>query len=164
MAAKVPTLNGSVPAFTPRIGAAVPCTAACPCCTNFTMGLTTSGYTSAWIPLRNRKTELRDCVFRVAVRAAQEVRVLVRLRLGLVADLQVEVNEACMLGSQQYVQAAYGQILEVAIARSLLEMEGRASFQLGVSLWQGGLPLDVLPSEGWLEARLGAENFAWPRT
>src|SRR5579863_1467056 len=115
-------------------------------------------------PFCESQSSLRDCVFRVAVRASQEVRVLVRLRLGLVADLQVEVNDACMLGAQQFVQAAYGQILEVAVARSLLETEGRASFQLGVSLWQGGLPLDVLPAEGWLEVHLGADSFAWPRT
>jgi len=115
-------------------------------------------------PFCESQSSLRDCVFRVAVRASQEVRVLVRLRLGLVADLQVEVNDACMLGAQQFVQAAYGQILEVAVARSLLETEGRASFQLGVSLWQGGLPLDVLPAEGWLEVHLGTDSFAWPRT
>jgi len=29
-------------------------------------------------------------------------------------------------------------------------------------LWQGGLPVDVLPLEGMLEIPLGEENFAWP--
>jgi hypothetical protein len=67
-----------------------------------------------------------------------------------------------VLGAQQYVQAAYDQILEIAIARSLIETEGRTAFLLGVSLWQGGLPVDVLPAEGWLEVRLGADAFSWP--
>jgi len=29
-------------------------------------------------------------------------------------------------------------------------------------LWEGGLPLDVLPAEGMLNISLGDENFAWP--
>ncbi len=113
-------------------------------------------------PYAESEPGMRDCVFRVAVRAAQEVRIPVHVRDSQITDIQVEVNEACVLGAQQYVQAAYGQILEVAIARSLIETEGRASFLLGVSLWQGGLPVDVLPGEGWLEVRLGPENFSWP--
>jgi alpha-amylase/alpha-mannosidase (GH57 family) len=113
-------------------------------------------------PYEDSQHNLQDCVFRVALRASHEVRIPVHIRDGKITDLQVEVNEACVLGAQQYVQAAYGQILELAIARSLIETEGRNSFQLGVSLWQGGLPVDVLPAEGWLEVRLGADHFAWP--
>jgi alpha-amylase/alpha-mannosidase (GH57 family) len=113
-------------------------------------------------PYAETQHSMRDCVFRVAVRAAQEVRIPVHIRDGQITDIQVEVAEACVLGAQQYVQAAYGQILELAIARSLIETEGRTSFLLGVSLWQGGLPVDVLPAEGWLEVRLGPDNFSWP--
>jgi alpha-amylase/alpha-mannosidase (GH57 family) len=125
------------------------------------------GFDDDWLfvrvdPYAESQHNLRDCVFRVAVRASHEVRIPVHIRDGQITDLQVEVNEACVLGAQQYVQAAYGQILELAIARSLIETEGRSSFQLGVSLWQGGLPVDVLPAEGWLEIRLGADSFAWP--
>jgi hypothetical protein len=81
----------------------------------------------------------------------------------MLTDLQVETNDACLLGAKRYVQAAYGQILEVAIARSVIETDGRSSIQLGTSLWESGLPVDMLPSEGSLEIRLGAEFFAWPR-
>jgi alpha-amylase/alpha-mannosidase (GH57 family) len=115
-------------------------------------------------PYTDSQAGLTDCVFRVAVRAAKEVRIPVHIRDGKIADIQVEQNEACVLGAQQYVQAAYDQILEIAIARSLIETEGRTVFLLGVSLWQGGLPVDVLPAEGWLEVRLGPENFSWPVT
>ncbi len=113
-------------------------------------------------PYAESQPSLCDCVFRVAVRASQEVRIPVHIRDGRITDIQVEVNEACVLGAQQYVHAAYDQVLEVAIARSIIETEGRSSFQLGVSLWQGGLPVDVLPAEGWLDVRLGPENFSWP--
>ena len=30
------------------------------------------------------------------------------------------------------------------------------------AIWEGGLPIDVLPSEGFLEIKLGADAFAWP--
>lgn len=126
------------------------------------------GFNDEWFYVRvdlfqEAQASLRDCVFRVAVRAAQEVRVLSHVREGKMAETQVEVNEACMLGAEKYVQAAYGQILEVAIARSVMGTAGRNSFHLGVSLWQGGLPVDMLPAEGWLEISLGADAFAWPR-
>jgi hypothetical protein len=33
---------------------------------------------------------------------------------------------------------------------------------LVVALWEGGLPVDLLPKEDWLEVQLGADNYAWP--
>ncbi len=114
-------------------------------------------------PFKECQESVVDCVFRVAVRAMHETRVLVHVKNSQVVDTQVEVNDACLLGAQQYVQAAYGQILEVSIAKSLIETNGRDSFQLGVSLWEGGLPMDVLPAEGWHQVHLGADNYAWPK-
>ena len=41
--------------------------------------------------------------------------------------------------------------------------EGRErKLRLGVALWHGGLPVDVLPAEGFLDVSLGEENWAWP--
>jgi hypothetical protein len=37
----------------------------------------------------------------------------------------------------------------------------RKSLSLGVALWEGGLPMDLLPGEGMLEIQLGEENCAW---
>ncbi len=127
------------------------------------------GFDDEWLFVRvdlfeEAKSELRDCVFRVAVRAAQEVKIQAHIRDGMLTDLQIESNEACLLGAQQYVQVAYGQILEVAIARSVIELAGRNSIQLATSLWESGLPVDMLPSEGSLEIKLGEESFAWPKT
>jgi hypothetical protein len=31
-----------------------------------------------------------------------------------------------------------------------------------VALWHGGLPVDVLPAEGFLEVALGDEHYSWP--
>ncbi len=38
----------------------------------------------------------------------------------------------------------------------------RTSFGLAATIWEGGLPIDVLPSEGFLEIKLGEDAFAWP--
>jgi hypothetical protein len=49
----------------------------------------------------------------------------------------------------------------VAVHKSALELKGLNRFRLGVALWHGGLPIDVLPAEGYLEVLLGEENSAW---
>jgi len=34
-------------------------------------------------------------------------------------------------------------------------------FPIGVALWHGGLPVDVLPAEGFLDVSLGEEHSGW---
>ncbi len=104
---------------------------------------------------------LRDCEFRVTLRANEELRVVVRLEEGRLAGYLVESKDICLLGPDELLAVAFDKILEVAAARRLFSLGGRSSFALGVALWQGGLPVDVLPAEGWLEVKLGAEAFSW---
>ena len=52
--------------------------------------------------------------------------------------------------------------LEAAIHRDQLDLKGQSKLRLGVALWHGGLPVDVLPAEGLLDIQLGEDNFAWP--
>ena len=113
-------------------------------------------------PAAEAKKNMRDCEFRLVIRAAQELRVYVSISNGGVSGSHVEINDACPLGANRHLEAAFGSILELSIARSLLEFGGRDSFSMNVSLSQGGLPVDVLPAEGWMNVRLGAETFAWP--
>jgi len=40
-------------------------------------------------------------------------------------------------------------------------LRGLTKFPVGVALWHGGLPVDVLPAEGFLDVALGEENSAW---
>ena len=68
----------------------------------------------------------------------------------------------CLLNPETIVAAEYGRILEVAVTREVLDLRGLSKFRLGVALWHGGLPIDVLPAEGYLEVPLGEENYAWP--
>jgi len=52
--------------------------------------------------------------------------------------------------------------LEVSVAKEMSLLGNRKTISLGVALWEGGLPMDVLPAEGMLEIQLGEEHFAWP--
>ncbi len=47
------------------------------------------------------------------------------------------------------------------MARKLLSLGKRNSFSLVIALWEGGLPVDLLPAEGVFEVPLGEDHFAW---
>jgi alpha-amylase/alpha-mannosidase (GH57 family) len=105
--------------------------------------------------------ELRDAEFRITVRAAQELRVVVRLDEGRVSGYLVESKDLCVLGPDEMVKVAFDRILEVSVAREMVQLGDRKSISVGVALWEGGLPVDLLPTEGMLEIQLGDENFGW---
>ncbi len=107
------------------------------------------------------RSRLRDCEFRVTVRANEELRIVVRMEEGKLAGYLLESKDICILGPDELVTAAFDKILEVGIGRKLFNLRERSSLSLGVALWQGGLPVDVLPAEGWLEVQLGADAYAW---
>jgi hypothetical protein len=106
--------------------------------------------------------DLSDGEFRLTLRSEEELRVVIRLEKGKVSGCLVETKEYCLLAPKEMVSVACDRILEVSIARQLLRLGKRTAFSLVVALWGGGLPVDVLPEEGTLEIRLGAENFSWP--
>jgi hypothetical protein len=57
--------------------------------------------------------------------------------------------------------AAFGKIFEVSLARELFDLRGANVLLVSVALWEGGLPIEVLPVDGLLEIALGEENHAW---
>jgi hypothetical protein len=73
----------------------------------------------------------------------------------------VEKSRLCLLNPSKIATVAYHRILEVAIDKEQLDLRGMNKFNLGVALWHTGLPIDVLPAEGFLEVLLGEENAAW---
>jgi hypothetical protein len=73
----------------------------------------------------------------------------------------VENKKICLLNPGEIAEAGFEKILEVAIRREALDILGRTSLRLGVALWHGGLPVDVLPAAGYLEVNLGEEHAAW---
>ena len=61
------------------------------------------GFDDEWLYVRvdlfeEAKSELRDCVFRVAVRAAQEVKIQAHIRDGMLTDLQSGVERGVPAG------------------------------------------------------------------
>ena len=105
---------------------------------------------------------LKDAEFRLTFRCEEELRVVVRMEDGKLSGYLVESKDFCLLGPDEMVMVACGRILEVSIARKLLRLKGLQSFSMVVALWEGGLPVDLLPKENWLEVQLGADNYAWP--
>jgi alpha-amylase/alpha-mannosidase (GH57 family) len=107
-------------------------------------------------------SELDDAEFRITVGAAEELVIVVKLRRGRIQDFAVEKAHLCLLKLESVAVAAFDRILEVAIHRDQLDLKGQSKLMLGVALWHGGLPVDVLPAEGLLDIQLGEDNFAWP--
>jgi len=104
---------------------------------------------------------LQDAEFRITLRGDDELRIVLHVREGKLYDQHVETKESCLLGPQEAVTAASDRILEVSVARKLLPVGKRKSLSLVIALWEGGLPVDVLPAEGWFEIPLGEDHFAW---
>jgi alpha-amylase/alpha-mannosidase (GH57 family) len=107
-------------------------------------------------------SELDDPEFRITISAAEELIIVVKLRRGRIQEFAVEKDRVCLLDPESVAEAAFERILELAIPRNQLSLKGQSKLKLGVALWHGGLPVDVLPAEGVLDVNLGEDNFAWP--
>jgi alpha-amylase/alpha-mannosidase (GH57 family) len=106
--------------------------------------------------------DLADAEIRLTLRGEEELRVVLRVAAGKITHYRAETKDFCVLGPDDGLSAACEQFLEISIARKLLRLRGRKSFSLVAALWEGGLPVDVLPAQGALEVLLGSEYFAWP--
>jgi alpha-amylase/alpha-mannosidase (GH57 family) len=106
--------------------------------------------------------ELEDSEFRITIGGAEEINIVVRLVRGHLQEFAVEQGRLCLLNPKTVADASFDRILEVAIQRSEISLKGQTKLRLGVALWHGGLPVDVLPAEGFLDVHLGEENSAWP--
>jgi alpha-amylase/alpha-mannosidase (GH57 family) len=113
-------------------------------------------------PFPDALAELEDAEFRITVQANAEVTLMAKLSQGKLVEYAVEQERLCLLNPSKSASAAYEQILEIAIHKELFDLRGVTRLRIGVALWHGGLPVDVLPAEGVLDVPLGEENFAWP--
>jgi alpha-amylase/alpha-mannosidase (GH57 family) len=113
-------------------------------------------------PFPEALSELDDPEFRITIGSAQEITVVVKLLRGHIQEFGVEQDKVCLLKPQDVTDVAFERSLEIAVRRSAICPKGCRKLSLGVALWHGGLPVDVLPASGFLEVALGEENFAWP--
>jgi alpha-amylase/alpha-mannosidase (GH57 family) len=107
-------------------------------------------------------SELEDPEFRITISSAEELTIVVKLERGHIQEFAVEKDRVCLLNPRAVAEAAFERVLEVAIHRNEINLKGQNKLKLGVALWHGGLPVDVLPAEGFLDVQLGEENSAWP--
>jgi alpha-amylase/alpha-mannosidase (GH57 family) len=105
---------------------------------------------------------LRGAESRLTIHFEGELGITIHLHEGRLSTYSLERNETCLLQPQEHVQVALGRILEVAISPEVLRSAGRRALRLSVGVWQGGLPVDVIPGGGTLEVRFGEEAFSWP--
>jgi hypothetical protein len=105
--------------------------------------------------------ELDDPEFRLTIGAAEELTIVARLGRGRLQDFAVEKERVCLLHPKNIAEVAYDQILEVSVQRGEINLKAQKTLRLGVALWHGGLPVDVLPAEGFLEVALGDEQHSW---
>jgi len=106
--------------------------------------------------------ELENPEFRITIGAAEEITIVVNLERGHVHGFAVERDRVCLLNPKLAAEAAFERVLEVAIHKDQINFKGQSKLRLGVALWHGGLPVDVLPAEGFLNVLLGEEHSAWP--
>ncbi|HKM82225.1 MAG TPA: glycoside hydrolase family 57 protein [Candidatus Acidoferrum sp.] len=109
----------------------------------------------------DRLMELEDPEFRITIGATQEVIIVVNLERGRMKEFAVEKGRVCLLNPASIAAVAFDRTLELAVQKEELELKGKSKFPIGVALWHGGLPIDVLPAVGFLDVNLGEENSAW---
>ena len=63
------------------------------------------------------------------------------------------ISEAKLAGASHQVECAFARILEARISLASLAIPEGRGLRFQFSLWQGGLPMDSVPQQGWLEMR-----------
>jgi alpha-amylase/alpha-mannosidase (GH57 family) len=113
-------------------------------------------------PFLDALSELEDPEFRITIHGAEELTIVVKLTRGHLQEFAIEKGRVCLLNPKSVAQVAFDRNLEASIRREELNLKGQTKLKLGVALWHGGLPVDVLPAEGFLDVNLGEEHSAWP--
>lgn len=99
---------------------------------------------------------------RVVIKTAQELRIQVSVKKGeVVASEIAQDGNPLPLSAADSLEVKVRNILELRLAHALVPTAAGQPIRLNVSFWEAGLPLDVLPTEGWLEIQTGEETFAW---
>jgi len=104
---------------------------------------------------------MKEFQLRLTMWDTHETRITLRIENRMLIGAVVERAGVCLLRPTEFVQAAYGSILELSLSRSLFDLSNARELLLSVALWSGGLPVDVLPAEGMLTVALGEDSFAW---
>jgi len=125
------------------------------------------GFSADWFylrvdPLREPFQNLGDCEFRFAFEDQSEMKLSVSMRDGKMATVLAERSGRAGAGNTEKIKVSVEKVIEVGIAKELFMLPGQSALRFSVSLWRGGLPIDSLPPEGFIDVSLGEESYAWP--
>jgi alpha-amylase/alpha-mannosidase (GH57 family) len=112
-------------------------------------------------PAPDAIADIPEFQLRLTLWDSRETRITVSVKKNKVAGCILEQAGLCLLHPETMVTAAYEKIIEVGMSRELFDLQGRRSLLIGAALWEGGLPIEVLPVDGMLELVLGEESFGW---
>jgi hypothetical protein len=100
----------------------------------------------------------------VNVEGERRIRLHTKMEQGRVMALELwrgEENILVPLATGDEVEVAFEKIFEVKMAFSILGVAADERISLQVSVWQDGLPLQILPQEGWLPLELTEDLTVW---
>ncbi|MGA7918855.1 MAG: hypothetical protein WCA38_04230, partial [Candidatus Acidiferrales bacterium] len=112
-------------------------------------------------PAAEAIADIPDFQLRLTLWDSRETRITVSVKNNNVTGCILEQAGLCLLHPETMVTVAYEKIIEVGMSRELFDLQGRRSLLIGAALWEGGLPIEVLPVDGMLELALGEESFGW---
>jgi len=85
----------------------------------------------------------------------------IRVNMQSVADSTNQETFSLALGqSKNGVESAYNRIFEMRIPMSSIHVQIGQAVRFQLSLWRGGLPMDALPPQGWIEFST-ADSLDW---
>ena len=105
-----------------------------------------------------------DFEIRVNVDTECHIRLHAQIGGGKVKAVEFWKGEESLLvplGTGDQVKVAFSKIFEVRLAFGLLGVAPHERINLQVSVWMDGLPLQLLPQEGWLTLELTEDLTVW---
>ncbi len=105
-----------------------------------------------------------DFEVRVNVNSESKIRLHAKIGEGRVKALEFWKGEESLLvplGTGDQIKVAFARIFEVRLAFSILGIAAHERINLQVAIWMNGLPIQVLPQEGWLTLELTEDLAVW---
>ncbi len=88
-----------------------------------------------------------------ALDSGQTSSVAIALAHGAAHATEMKLASVPQSAAVRPVECALGRVLEVRISLEALGIAAGRGLRFQFSLWQGGLPIDAVPQQGWLEMR-----------
>jgi len=105
-----------------------------------------------------------DFEIRVNIDSASRIRLHAAIGGGAVKAVEFWKGEESLLmplGTGDHVKVAFQRIFELRLDYTILAVAPHERISVQASIWMEGLPLQVLPQEGWLNLELTQDLTVW---